>query len=160
MKPLMSKFETNFLKIYFVILICASILSSNINAQKNQAQNTGNTQTTILVWMGCEGTNCVGKTVDATAGGVVLDSTKYNPTVTDQPSEFSRAQLAICTNTGAKIWVSSAPTTSLTLATSRGQYVLDGGVFSVYNYTNISNFHAIRDAAVSSTLFCDYYRQP
>lgn len=135
-------------------------IASNSFAQKAIGLNTGNVNTAILDWIGCEGTNCAGKTVDATAGGVTLTSAQYNPTVTDLPAAFSRAQIAVCTNSGAKIWVSVAPSATVTLATAKGQPILDGGSFTVYGYTQISNLHAIRDAAVSSLLYCDYYRQP
>lgn len=134
------------------------LLASPAYAQKAISLNTSNVNITQLVWIGCEGTNCAGKTVDATAGGVTLTSSSYNPTVTDLPSGFSRAQVAVCTNSGAKIWVT--PTSTITLASAKGQPIPDGQSFTIYYYDNISGFHAIRDAAVSSTLYCDYYRQP
>ena len=125
----------------------------------NAALTTDKSQTTVVSAFACEGTSCAGLTVDATAGGVALTASKYNPTVTDTPSMISRAQTAICTNSGAKIWVTSVAT-GVTLASGKGQPIADGGLFTIYGYANISNFKAIRDAAISSTLFCDYYRQP
>jgi hypothetical protein len=139
-------------------IVLAIGLCVPIQAQRKNNLDTSNVQISNLVWMSCEGTNCVGLTVDATAGGVTLTSAKYSPTVTDQPSGFSQAQVAICSNSGAKIWVSDG--TSFTLATARGMPVNDGSTFIVYGFTNISNMHLIRDAAVSSTVFCNYYRQP
>lgn len=141
-----------------LLLLSLVLLSSiSLNAQKTNTLNTLTSSQSILVNMGCEGANCAGLTVDNTSGGVVLTSSVYNPTVTDQAAGFSRAQRADCYNTGAKIWVTDNGV--ITLAASKGRAVLDGGTFSIYGYTNISNFHAIRDAAVSSTLYCDYYRQ-
>lgn len=135
-------------------------------AQKSLSLNTDRSQETILIWMGCEGTNCAGTTVDNTAGGVTLTSTQFNPAVgaTFCPSGTNRgmcqAQVAFCSNAGAKIWVSSALTSAVTLASGDGQPFNDGTTFTIYGFTNISNFHAIRDAGSSSTLRCDYYRQP
>lgn len=141
-----------------VVLIFSVLLASSAFAQKQNALTTDRSNTTLLVSIGCEGTNCAGLTIDNTAGGVGLTSSKYNPVVTDQPSGFSQAQRAICSNTGAKIWVTDVP--SVTLSSGKGQFILDGGVFTIDGYTNISNFKAIRDAAVSSTIYCTYYRQP
>lgn len=121
---------------------------------------TDKSQTTILVWIGCEGTNCAGKTVDNTAGGVTLTVAQYSPTVTGAPTFTTQAQVAICVNSGNKIWVTPAPSATVTLATGDGQPIFDGGGFTIYGIKNITNFHAIRDAASNSTLFCDYYRQP
>lgn len=143
------------LKIGLVLVLLASTM---LTAQKQIDLKTGNSQVAVLINIGCEGANCVGKTVDATAGGITLTSASYNPTVTDQPAGFSQAQKASCYNTGAKIWVTD--NTAITLATGRGKAIQDGGVFDIYGFTAISNFKAIRDAAVSSTLYCDYYRQP
>lgn len=134
------------------------LLASNVQAQKQNGLNTANVIETILPTFACEGSNCAGLTVDNTAGGVVLTAATYNPTVTDLPSGFSRAQVASCTNTGAKIWITTTP--SVTLATGKGRPIVDGGSFIIYGYTDISNFHAIRDAAISSVLNCDYGRQP
>lgn len=133
-------------------------LALSPSAQKTSAPNTANTNTTILIDIGCEGANCAGLTVDATAGGVALTSASYNPSVADQPAAFSQAQMADCYNTGAKIWVTD--NSAITLASGRGKAIQDGGYFQVYGFTNISKFKAIRDAAVSSTLYCNYYRQP
>lgn len=137
------------------------LLSKPVNAQKIAPLNTATANITVVpVWIGCEGANCVGKTIDATAGGITLTSAQYNPTVSFTPSNLTQAQTATCANFGAKIWVSSAPAASLTLASGRGQPIQDGQGFSIYGFTAIANFRAIRDAAVSSTLVCDYYRQP
>lgn len=149
------------MKLLKLLLALIVIVSLPLQAQAQQPKTTiltaGNSTTAVLYNMACEGTNCVGITIDATAGGIVLTSSKYNPTVTDQPSQYSRAQMASCYNTGAKIWVTD--NAAATLATARGRAILDGERFTIYGYTNIVNFKAIRDAAVSSTLFCDYYRQ-
>jgi hypothetical protein len=149
------------LKLLLVLLALIVIVFLPLQAQAQQPKTTiltaGNSTTAVLVNMGCEGTNCVGIAIDATAGGIALTSAKYNPTVTDQPSQFSRAQMASCYNTGAKIWVTD--NSAITLASARGRAILDGGTFTIYGYENISAFKAIRDAGVSSTLFCDYYRQ-
>lgn len=140
-----------------LILVCL-IVSSPVYAQKTTSLNTANVNLTIVTNLGCEGTNCAGLTIDATAGGIALTASKYNPTVTDQPSGFSQAQVASCYNTGAKIWITD--NSAITLSSGKGKPILDGGYFTIYGYTNIANFKAIRDAAVSSTLYCDYYRQP
>lgn len=136
-----------------LVLSCVSL-----SAQKANTLNTSNVQITNLIQFGCEGTNCAGLTIDATAGGVSLTSSKYNPVVTDLPSAFSQAQLAICTNSGAKIWVTS--NSAITLAASDGQPIQDGTVIYIYGFINIQNFKAIRDSVTSATLRCDYYRQP
>lgn len=134
------------------------LISAPAYAQKTTSLNTANVQIASVVQFGCEGTNCVGITIDATAGGVALTSAKYAPVVADQPSGFSQAQIAICTNSGAKIWYTS--NSSITLSSGSGQPAVDGTVFIIYGNANIVSFKAIRDAAVSSTLRCDYYRQP
>lgn len=144
-----------------LILVASLLLVPSVAlAQKTTGLNTSNVQNSYQIEFACEGTNCVGKTVDATAGGVTLTAATYNPTVTDQPAGFSQAQAAFCTNTGAKIWVTSTPSTVLTLASGRDTPIQDGQGFWIYGFTNIQNFRAIRDAAVSSTLLCAYYRQP
>lgn len=143
------------------LIICLATLflfSLSVNAQRHNTLDTSNSQIAVLVTFACEGTNCAGKTIDNTAGGISLTSANYNPTVTDQPSGFSQAQMASCNNSGAKIWVTV--NSAITLSSGKGQPIIDGGSFVIYGYTNIANFKAIRDAAVSSTLYCDYYRQP
>lgn len=131
---------------------------ASLHAQKTNILNTATSNTTITNSFACEGTNCAGLTIDATAGGIVLTAANYNPTVTDVPSGFSQAQRADCFNNGAKIWVTS--NSAITLSSGKGRPVLDGSSFTIFGFTNIANFKAIRDAAVSSTLFCDYSRQP
>lgn len=145
------------LKWLSVVCFVLLSLSNNVYAQKANTLNTSNVNIVTMIQLGCEGTNCAGLTVDATAGGVTLTSSKYNPVVADQPSAFSQAQLAICTNSGAKIWYTA--NSSITLASGDGQPAVDGTTFNIYGFINIQNFKAIRDAAVSSTLRCDYYRQ-
>lgn len=140
-----------------IVLLILAIPSLAL-AQKTTSLNTANSQESILITFACEGTNCAGLTIDATAGGIALTSAKYNPTVTGLPSGFSQAQIAICTNSGAKIWVTV--NSAITLASGDGQPINDGTTFTIYGYTNVANFKAIRDASTSSTLRCDYYRQP
>ena len=143
----------------FVIAVAVLLFCAESALAQNQAVlTTGRSQSTVLVTFSCEGVNCAGLIVDATVGGVTLTAAKYNPVVADQPAEFSRAQSVYCTNNGAKIWYTTVP--GVTLATTLGQPVLDTGSFTIYGYANIVNFRAIRDAAVSSTLRCDYSRQP
>lgn len=141
----------------FIFLLFILVLAQVTNAQKVLPLTTDRVTNSILVNMGCEGTNCAGLTVDSTAGGVTLTSSAYNPTVTDQPSGYSQAQRADCYNSGNKIWVTTNP--NITLTTGRGIGYADATYFTVYGYTNIKNLHAIRDASSSSTLYCDYYRQ-
>lgn len=142
----------------FVWLLLILLFASNVFAQKTTPLRTDNSNTALTVTFGCEGTNCAGLTVDATAGGVVLTAANYNPVVVDQPSGFSQAQRADCFNTGAKIWVTS--NSAITLSSGKGRAVGDGGTFTIFGFTEIKNFKVIRDAAVSSTLYCDYSRQP
>lgn len=139
-------------------LVIQGLVATPADAQKHNTLDTSNSQGAYLVPFACEGTNCAGKTIDATAGGITLTSANYNPVVTDQPAGFSQSQVAVCFNTGAKIWVTS--NSAITLSSGKGLPILDGGSFTIYGFTNISNFKAIRDAAVSSTLYCDYLRQP
>jgi hypothetical protein len=143
-------------RITLLIILATTLVSAQQAPQA--ALTTDKSNATVVIAFACEGTACVGKTVDATAGGIILTVATYNPTVTDTPPMFTRAQSAICTNTGAKIWVTSVP--SITLVSGKGQPILDGQIFTIYGYNNIVAFHAIRDAAVSSNLLCDYYRQP
>lgn len=147
------------LNIRRLILLTILILTTiPLSAQRHNTLDTSNSQGAYLVAFACEGTNCAGKTIDATAGGITLTSANYNPVVTDQPAGFSQAQTAVCYNTGAKIWVTSNST--ITLSSGKGLAILDGGSFTIYGFASISTFKAIRDAAVSSTLYCDYLRQP
>lgn len=144
-------------KLKLLLLLVVLLLIPSL-AQAQQSLLTTNVNVAILKSFACEGTNCAGLTIDATAGGTALTSAQYNPSTADNPSGFSRAQRADCYNVGAKIWVTSLST--ITLSTGKGMAVLDGGYFTIYGYTDISTFKAIRDAAVSSVLYCTYSRVP
>lgn len=142
-----------------LVIVITTILPTGVQAQKQNALTTDRALSTLLVEFACEGANCAGKTVDATAGGVILTVLTYSPAVTaDLPAGFTNAQRADCINSGAKIWITSSP--GVTLASGKGRPIFDGGSFTIYGLTNLTNFRAIRDAAVSSTLFCAYSRQP
>lgn len=141
----------------FLLFVLAFTLNAEAQNPKTTNLTAANSNTVILLNMGCEGTNCVGLTIDATVGGIALTAAKYSPTVANQPPAYSNSQRADCYNTGSKIWVTDNAT--LTLASGRGRAIYDGQFFSIYGIDSIQNFKAIRDSSTSSTLYCDYYRQ-
>lgn len=94
-------------------------------------------------------------TLDATAGGITFTAATYSPTVTDQPSSFSRAELAVvnCNNSQARYKVDGG-----TVSTTSGMLVNDGDWFLIYGFANIAAFHGIRTGATSVVCDVTYYR--
>lgn len=95
-------------------------------------------------------------TFDATAGGIGLTSATYNPTVTDKPSEFSRAELAVmsCQTAQIRYRVDGGTVTS-----ANGMIVNPGDMLMVYGFANISAFRGIRTGGTSGVCDITYYRQ-
>ncbi len=95
-------------------------------------------------------------TFDATAGGIGFTSATYNPTVTDKPSEFSRAEVAVlsCQTAQMRYRVDGGTVTS-----SNGMLVNPGDMLIVYGFSNISAFRGIRTGGTSAVCDITYYRQ-
>lgn len=125
-----------------------------------------NPEVTLLAQSSNEPDNSQGKfrrafayeavTLDATAGGVAFTAATYAPTVTDQPSAFSRAELAVvnCNNAQARYRVDSAAA----VTASVGMLIQDGDWFLIYGYNNIAAFRGIRTGATSVVCDVTYYR--
>lgn len=94
-------------------------------------------------------------TVDATAGGVRFTAATINPTCTDcVPGTNNRATGASCSLETGDIRI----LTSGTVTASTGLYITAGSSFTLYGYTDINAFRAIRVTATSGTINCIYYR--
>lgn len=94
-------------------------------------------------------------TVTGAAGGVGFTAATFNPTVTDMPSQYSRAELAVVNCNGADI---RYRVDGGTVTSSNGMLVRDGDWILIYGYTNINAFRAIRTASTSVTCDATYYR--
>lgn len=94
-------------------------------------------------------------TLDATAGGIGFTAATYAPTVTDQPSAFSRAEMAVvnCNNAQARYRVDGG-----TVTTSNGMLIQDGDWFLIYGYAHIAAFKGIRTGATSVVCDVTFYR--
>lgn len=135
-------------KIIYLSILSVFLLSTPTHTQS--ALNTLNSQVAILTDFDSESITIAGTSIGFTAGTI-------NPVVTDKPAFASQAQRASCQNTGTAninvITDSKAATTSMPVITP-------SGTFTVYGYTNITNFRAIRSTGVSSTIYCIYSRLP
>lgn len=95
-------------------------------------------------------------TLDATAGGIGFTAATYNPTVTDQLSSFSRAEVAVvnCTGAQARYRIDGAGA----VTSANGMLINDGDWFVIYGYANIAAFKGIRTGAVSVTCNATFSR--
>lgn len=145
-------------KFYFFIILSFVVsfflIPSPLIAQNNgQALTSANSQAAILTAFANETI-----TVDATSGGVAFTALTINPTCTDCIPFSRAAQRADCTTesqTGINIRATitgTAPTTTV------GTLITSGTTFTVFGYTNISAFRAIRTAGTSVVMFCTYSR--
>jgi len=96
-------------------------------------------------------------TVDATAGGVQLTVATFEPVVTDDVGQVTRAVVATIKNVGAEIRIMVEGTT---VTATVGFVVADGGSFEVWGIDDITAFRAIRTGAVSSIITAIYARRP
>lgn len=121
---------------------------TKVQAQQQEPLNSTTRFRTAFAWESV--------TFDATAGGVALTSATYNPTVTDKPAEFSRAELAVmsCVTAQIRYRVDGGTVTS-----ANGMLVNPGDVLLVYGFSNISAFRGIRTGGTSGACDITYYRQ-
>lgn len=141
------------MKLWKFILLLLLLTPSLTRAQ--QPLNTRNAQDAILVPYAEEAI-----TIDATAGGKGFTSATINPTCTGCPINTLRAQRADCVTeatSGAQFRVTTAGTT---VTSSVGQLLTSGMNFTVYGYTAIAAFRAIRTASTSVPMYCVYSRWP
>lgn len=132
------------------LLLSLLILSLPSISHAQSTLTTLNTQISVVTAFNDEQV-----TIDATAGGVGFTAAKINPSCTNCNPDNSRASRADCKVESADIRLSltaTAPTSAV------GLLIANGSTFTLYGYTNISTFKAIRTAAVSATLSCIYYR--
>jgi len=89
-------------------------------------------------------------TLDGTAGGIGFTAATYAPTVTDQPSAYSRAEMALvnCNGAQARYRIDGGTVTS-----SNGMLINDGDWLVIYGYNNIAAFKGIRTGGTSTA--CD-----
>ncbi len=137
-----------------ISLVLFFLLTTQVHAQNpGTSLLTGNVQIAVLKAYANEAI-----TVDATAGGVAFTSSLVNPTCTSCPINTLRAQRVDCVseaNSGAQFRVTitgTAPTTTV------GQLITSGQSFTVYGYSNILAFRAIRTAATSTSMYCVFSR--
>ena len=142
------RIETSMKKFITGLLIAAGIVGVSLNAQQNTSPQ--NSQVTIRVSYASEEI-----VVAATAIG--FTSALITPTCTDCPINTLRATLATCTLETANIRVLSDGTDP---TTTDGLLITMGSTFSVYGYTNIAAFRAIRATGTSGDLDCQYSRIP
>lgn len=138
------------------ILIVVLLLSATINAQQSgQALVTTNSQSSILNAFADEAI-----TIDATAGGVGFTAAKINPTCTDCIPFSRAAQRADCTTEYSAGINIRATVTGTVVTASVGTLIVSGTTFTVFGYTNIAAFKAIRTASTSVAMYCTYSRTP
>lgn len=97
-------------------------------------------------------------TVSSTAGGVGFTTSKISPTCTDCPLNVLRAVRVDCTTepqTGINIRVTIDGTV---VTTTVGTLIASGTTFTVFGYSNIAAFKAIRTAGTSVVMYCTYSR--
>ena len=112
---------------------------------------TGTSQDGILVAFANEAITVAGTSIGFTEATI-------NPTCTDCPLNVLRATRADCTTelqTGINIRVTITGTTP---TSSVGILISSGQSFTVYGYTNIAAFRAIRTASTSVAMYCTYTR--
>ncbi len=134
-------------------LFILAILSFPSIGAAQSTLNTRNSQSAILVPYAEEAITIAGTAIGFTAATI-------NPTCTDCPVNVLRAQRADCVTeatSGAQIRVTGAGTTPTAAV---GQLLSSGQVFTVYGYTAIAAFRAIRTASTSVPMYCVYSRWP
>lgn len=104
-------------------------------------------------------TNAIRKSFDSekitvAAVAIGFTSSKINPTVSSGNPDNTRASAASCTLETADVRI----LTSGTPTSSTGMYVTAGQSFTIFGYTDIAAFLAIRISGTSGVLNCVYYR--
>lgn len=135
-----------------LLTVCLLLSSIQIGAQSpGVVLLTGNVQPAITTAYANEAISITG-----TAGG--FTSSLINPTCTDCPINVLRATRADCTTESAVGINFRVTITSTTPTASVGTLIASGTSFSVFGYTNIVAFRAIRTAATSIDMYCIYSR--
>lgn len=136
------------------LLLLALLLPITIHAQSaGNTLLTGTSQIGILNAYASEAIS-----VDATAGGVGFTAAKISPTCTDCPINVLRAVRADCT-TEAQTSINIRVTVDGTVVSSTvGTLITSGTTFTVFGYTNIAAFKAIRTASTTVAMYCTYSR--
>lgn len=131
-----------------LLLTSSFLFLFTIGITGQQSLNTQTSKDGIKPTFASEQITVANTAIGFTAGTI-------NPTVASGLTGASRATVASCTNSGAAIRILSSGTTP---TTTLGLLVGDGQSFTVYGYTDIAAFRAIRIAGVSSVLDCQYGR--
>lgn len=136
-------------KIATVAVLC--LLSSGTLRGQNPGVNltTGNIQPAIRITYASE-------QITVAASAIGFTAATISPTCTGCPINQLRATTAICTVATDSIRILSSGTTP---TASLGLVVIAGGSFTVYGYTDIANFRAIR-VTNTATIDCQYSRLP
>lgn len=133
-------------------LILFLLLSTPLIAQSPGGPlQTGTSQDGIV-------TSYDGEAITVAGTAIGFTASKISPTCTDCPLNVLRATRADCT-TEAQTDINIRILANGTTPTSTvGLLLTSGKSFTVYGYTNIAAFRAIRTAATSVVMYCVYSR--
>lgn len=135
-----------------LLLVLSLILIPTISGAQSPGVTltTGRSQDGILVAYDGEAITIAGTAIGFTAS-------KISPTCTNCPLNVLRATRADCvTESGAAFF--RALETGTTPTAAIGKLYAAGTMFTVYGYTNIAAFLAIRTSSTSISMYCTYSR--